>query len=121
MANHREPAPEDITNWEAWIATLPARVQPVARRFPPWGLYRLKTTGHRVTVYAFGEPKTEEQPVTVSVLVTGKFNLLTFERQVFGIDTDDLEPCDLPSPDEPVGVVGMGAAMPPRRPDYNVN
>lgn len=121
MANHREPTPENEASYEAWVSKLPEVVQSVARRFRPWKLYRLKTTGQRVTVYAFGEPSEAGKSVSLTVIVSARYNLLTFERQVFGIDPDDLEECELPGPDEPVGVVAMGTVMPPRRTDYNVN
>jgi hypothetical protein len=76
-------------------------VRAVAERFDLWSLYRLKSSGHRVTIYSFRE----SDPVTVTVNVLGDFNALIFERQVFGVAPDDLEPCDLPSADELVGSV----------------
>jgi len=45
----------------------------------------------------------EDNTVTVNVLA--EFNLLMHERQVFGIDPNDLEPCELPRPDENVGLL----------------
>lgn len=37
--------------------------------------------------------------------VTGQFNYIAFDRQVFGVSPDDLEPCELPGPDEVLGAV----------------
>ena len=74
-----------------------------SERFDPWSLYRLKTTGQRVTIYGFSE--NPEGIVTVTVRITGKYNLTDFDKIVFGIDPNDLEPCDPPPADEPVGTM----------------
>ena len=97
MARFTEPTPEQEAGWKEWVAERPPVVRAVAERFEPWSLYRLKTTGQRVTIHSFSEDG------TMTVLVTGDFNLLTFSRSVFGINPDDLEPCDLPAPDEFLG------------------
>lgn len=99
MANIYEPTPEQIAQWNEWVAERPPAIREVAAKFPPWGLYRLKSSGHRVTVYSFQN----SDPVTMTVLVLAEYNLVDFERGVFGIPSDDLEPCELPGPDEPVG------------------
>ena len=57
----------------------------------------MKSTGHRVTMYSYSENG------TVTVNVTGDYNVVVFERQVFGISPDDLEECDLPAPGEFLG------------------
>ncbi len=101
MARFYDPTPEEVTAWNEWVAERPPAIRDVAQRFDPWSLYRLKSSGHRVTVYSVDA----SDPVTVTVDVTGDFNAVTFERRVFGINPDDLEPCELPSPDEPVGAV----------------
>jgi hypothetical protein len=98
MADIREVEEDDEDNWKLWYETRPEVIQQLARRFRPWKLYRLRSSGHRVVLYAFNEDNT----LTVSVL--GRFNLLKFERRVFGIPPDDLEECDLPGLDEPLGV-----------------
>jgi hypothetical protein len=63
----------------------------------------MKSTGHRVTLYSSGEA--EDGKVTLTVVVSAEFNMLAFERRVFGIDPDDLEACDLPAAEEPCGAV----------------
>ncbi len=83
--------------WEAWKKGRPAIVLATCERLPPDRLYRMKSTGHRVTILAYGEDG------TVRVDVSGAFNRVVFSRQVFGISADDLEECDLPGPDEDVG------------------
>ena len=102
MARFDEPKPGEWETWQAWLAERPAHVRAVAERFDPWSLYRLRTTGHRVMIMSFCE---HWGRITVTVGVTAKFNRLLHERQVFGIDPADLEPCDLPRPDEPVGAM----------------
>lgn len=96
-----EPTPEQIQGWDAWVSERPDNVRKIACQFDPWTLYRLKTTGQRVTIGAFDEEGGGK--VSVRVNVSGEFNFVTFERSVFGIDPSDLEECDLPGPDEPLG------------------
>lgn len=56
----------------------------------------MRSTGHRVVAISFGEEEGTGR-VVMRVAVLARFNPgLTFERQVFGIDPDDLEECDLP-------------------------
>lgn len=97
MANIEEPTEKQKKEWAKWVASRPKVVRLIAEKFFPWKLYRMKSTGQRVEVYGFNENG------TVSVLVTGKFNNVLFDRQVFGIQPEDLEECDLPGPDEVVG------------------
>lgn len=107
MANYFEPTEENRTKWTAWVAERPPLVRVVAERFFPWKLYRMKSTGHRVTVVSFEDHF--DDSVTLKVAVTGRFNLVAFERVVFGVDPDDLEECDLPAEGEPVGSAGLPA------------
>ena len=65
----------------------------------------MKSTGQRVVLYSIFEDG------TISVLITGKFNLTLHDAKVFGIDPDDLEPCDLPAPDEALGAMMSQAEM----------
>lgn len=94
-----EPTPALLRAWKAWVRKLPKAARAAAERFDPWTLYRLKTTGDRVTVCSFADD------ATVTVIVSGRWNLVLFDRQVFGIQPDELEECDLPGPDEMVGTV----------------
>lgn len=98
-----EPTAEQLQGWKDWVADRPEEVRTVAERFDPWTLYRLKSSGHRVTVGAFDEE--QDGKVTLRVNVTGEFNFVTFERSVFGVNPDDLEECDLPGPDETLGTM----------------
>lgn len=99
MARVHEPTAEQEAGWAAWVAERPPAVRAVAERFDPWSLYRLKSSGHRVLIYSFDEA----DPVTLTVDVLARYNQLAFERRVFGIPPDDLEPCEPPAADEPVG------------------
>lgn len=94
-----QPTAEQERGWAKWVRSRPALVRATAERFDPWSLYRLKSTGDRVVVMSFSEDG------TLTVAVTGRFNRVWMERKVFGVDPDDLEPCDLPGPDEVLGSV----------------
>lgn len=67
--------------------------------YPPNRLYLLKTTNQRVTLYSYNEDNT----VTVDILK--EYNLTMIEKRVFGVPLDDLVECDLPSPNEQLGVI----------------
>ena len=92
-----EYTPETQAKWDAWVATLPANVQEVAKRLPPNRLYLLKSSGHRVTLRSYNDNG------SVSVDVTGRFNRVIFGRTVFGVLPEDLEECDGPAAGEDVG------------------
>lgn len=89
----------DQAGWDTWVASRPPVVQELCALLPPDRLYLLKTTNQRVTLISYSEDR------TVTVAVTGEFNALTFDRQVFGINPEDLEECDLPIDGEPLGAV----------------
>lgn len=97
MARFYEPTPDQVAAWHEWVADRPPVVRAVAERLDPWSLYRLRPSTHRVTLVSIAEDG------TVTVNVSAEFNAVLFERSVFGIDPDNLEPCDLPSPHEPLG------------------
>ena len=103
MARFEEPTRKQEQIWNAWVRKRPPAVRTVAERFDPWSLYRMKSSGQRVTIVSFGEH--EDGSVTLTVNVTGQFNFVTFDRSVFGVDPDDLEPCDLPSKNEFLGTM----------------
>lgn len=99
MAKIIEWAKEQEEAWREWVETRPTTIQDLCRRLSPDRLYLLKTSGHRVTLYSFSEDG------TVTVNVSGEYNALAFDRQVFGVSPDDLEECDLPGTDEVIGTV----------------
>jgi len=97
MARIHEPTPEQLAEWQAWVDERPPVVKELAERFPPWDLWLLKASNHKVVVVGYNEAG------TLTVAVTGKFNAVMFERNVFGIKPEDLEPCELPGPNEVTG------------------
>lgn len=101
MAEISQWTDEQHREWEEWVESRPPAVQDIARRLPPNRLYRLGTTGHRVTIFSYNEDG------TVKVNVTGQYNWVTFNRTVFGINPDDLEETDLPDADEQLGSMGL--------------
>jgi hypothetical protein len=104
MAIINEWTKEQERAWAAWLAERPPAVRAVAERLPPNRLYLLKTSKHRVMVLSFQEPK-NGGPITITVAVIGKYNFMFFDRQVFGVNPDDLEECDLPEPGVPLGTI----------------
>jgi hypothetical protein len=109
MAILKEFSPEEARDWDDFVASRPPAVADLCRRFPPNRLYRLKDTGHRVTISSYFEGG------TLKVFVGAEFNQVMFEREVFGISPDNLEECDLPEAAEPTG-----AAMSPEEVDDNI-
>jgi hypothetical protein len=103
MSRIAEPAATEEAAFKEWLRSRPENVRAVAEKFDPWTLYRLKTTGQRVGIVSFSEAK--DGSVTLTVSVTGQFNLVEFDRNVFGILPDDLEPCDPPAEGEEVGTL----------------
>jgi hypothetical protein len=100
MARWYEPDDKQLADWKEWKETLPETARKNAEKFPPWELLWLPTSdsGHRVFPYSYSDNG------TLTVVVTGQFNRVTMERKVFGINPEDLTPCELPGPDEPLGV-----------------
>ena len=99
MAKIFEWSPERRAAWDEWVASRPPVVRDLCEKLPMDTLYRLKGGGQRVTLYSYNENG------TVTVAVSRLYNLVVFERMVVGVEPDDLEECELPLPDERVGVL----------------
>lgn len=99
MAEIDHLSPEEQQEFDAWVAERPAIIQDMIKSHPPNRLYCLKPSGHRVLISAYIEDK------TVTVLILKLYNLVVFEREVFGVKLDDLEECDFPPPSEEVGAI----------------
>lgn len=99
MAIIIEMTEEQQKEWDKWVESRPPVIQKMAKAYPPNRLYRLTTTGQRVTILAYGEDG------TIRVLVTGKYNFISFDREVFGIEPATLEECELPEKSELVGTI----------------
>ncbi len=80
--------------WYDWVKTRPPEIQELCRKLPPDRLYKMESTGNFVTIESYSESG------NVSVGVFKKYNpFIFFDRQVFGVDPDDLHECDLPNID----------------------
>lgn len=90
-----------LPDFQEWRAERPPKIQALIDQLPPWNLYRLKDSNHRVTIYAYDEE--EDGTCSLQVIVDCRYNLVIAERRVFGIKPEDLEECDLPGKDETVG------------------
>ena len=96
--NYFEPTQEQEQGYAEWCDSRPPHVAEVARRFRPWELFRLTTTGSRVYVLSFGEQ--EDGGISLTVAVRPEFNDdCIFPRDVFGINPEDLAPTDTPARD----------------------
>jgi hypothetical protein len=102
MANILEPTDEMRLEFAKWTATLPDFVRVVAEKLPPWKLYRMTDTGHRVYILSYDEGTDGKAYLRVNV--SGRYNSLDIEREVFGVDPESLEECELPAEGERVGV-----------------
>lgn len=69
MAKVREMNEE---GWREWVATRPESVQKLCVRLPPDRLYRMKSTGQRVTLLSYGEDD------TLRVNVSAEYNAVHF-------------------------------------------
>lgn len=84
-----------------WLADRPAHIQEMVRKWPPDELFRLKTTGQYVYVRSYGEDGTVliniEAEHNRHIVKNPEFAFLYgYPRQVFDIDPNDLEECELP-------------------------
>ncbi len=91
MANWQTWTAEQHSMWREWLAERPPEVRDLAKRFPPYKLFRMEDTGHRVFAMAYNEDG------TLNVAVTAEFNFVIFPRNVFGVRPDSLTECGLPS------------------------
>lgn len=81
----------------SWASSRPQVVQDLIASHPPDRLYRIKSSGHRCTICSYNEHG------TITVNITGDYNCVLFDREVFGIDPKSLEECDLPAEHELLG------------------
>ena len=90
----RVPTQEMLAAWEEWLNTRPPSIQNLARRFPPWKVYRLRTTGQDILeIKAYSEPDHENPNGTIRAvcLMPGLPAIPPFLREVFGLDPDDIK------------------------------
>jgi hypothetical protein len=77
--------------WQEWLEGRPAAVRAVAERYPPDRLYKMNDTGQFVTIVSYGEDGT----VRVNVEPYRITDFIPLE--VFGVDPNGLEECDVPA------------------------
>lgn len=78
----------EIAEWEQWLAERPPSVRAVAKKYPPWLKYRLKSTGQHCTITLYDEH--EDGSVTVRIWAWYEPRIMP-ARGVFGVDPEDLE------------------------------
>lgn len=83
--------------FDQWVNERPECIQALVKKLPPDRLYLLKETNRRCFITAYHEDD------TLTVSITGQYNWLMFERQVFGVKPEYLEECDLPEEGEKLG------------------
>lgn len=98
MARFHHPTPEQEDDWRRQVMSMSPELAAaaVANTLDPWTLYRMSSTGDRCTLQSLY--LVEGGGVQVTVAVTGEFNAVPFDRQVFGVDPAELTPCELPHP-----------------------
>jgi hypothetical protein len=75
----------------AWYKALSEKVRARVDAYPPTKRYRMKATGRIVTLVSYGED-TNGDCNTVTVEVSREDNPgILFEREVFGVEFDELE------------------------------
>jgi hypothetical protein len=125
MACIFQPTDNDIKMWESrCIANIPDKdlyVQSLVKRFNFWTLYSIKNSeyiykmklqsegrvdiaGLRVYPVEFLREENEERKVKAIVAIDDRFNLIPFKWYV-SVLPEDLEECNLPGPDEKVGLL----------------
>ena len=90
---------EQELTWEMWVAAMPPALRDMAERFPPNRLFKMQSTGQRVTVQGY------QSNGRLTVDFSGRFNACMVERQICNVPPKDLVECDLPGPDEKLGAV----------------
>jgi hypothetical protein len=94
MARWMTPTKKEVSDMKAKFKDRPRHVRAVFNRLDFFELYLLKTTGYRVKLCAI------EDDGSVTVGVGHLYNDIPYSSVMFGIDPDDLEPCDLPTEDD---------------------
>ncbi len=89
----------DMAAFREWLADRPTIIKELGLKCPPDRLYRFKHSGTRLTVRGYQEDG------TLIINVSGQYNRIMFERDVFGVPPEDIEECDFPPEDEEIGVV----------------
>ena len=111
---HADPTPEQVQDWDEWVSERPkavrenspaVRSQTVEALPAPW----VRTPGHALYFRSMPEAGGRFAAHAQGGRQRTFPNLLAFgPRRVFGIKPEDLEECDLPSEDAPLGSILSG-------------
>jgi hypothetical protein len=85
--------------WQSWVDSRPDLIKKMCEKYPPNRLYLYKPTRQRVTIYSYSTDG------TMTVVISGDFNAVIFERKMCVVVPEELEECDLPKKDELCGAV----------------
>lgn len=76
----------------SWFRELPELVQQAAIHRPPFYLYKLRSTGHLVSIKKYDQNKTNDEDIKIVVVVSPDFNKeFVFERELWGVPAEELE------------------------------
>ena len=127
MGNWMHPNKTERRDWRRFVKSLDHAVRRCVldNDYAPWKIYRLTSRSgqklQRVVISSFIAPNEAPRDwscpahdrcgcepelfdeVTLTVLVSGKFNIVGQERRVGPVLTTQLEECDPPAPDDVVG------------------
>ena len=78
--------------WDAWVATRPAVIQDLCRRFPPSRVFWLDPPGQVVRVWSYQEDGT--LTVVVDPVENPHLPMMLIGRSVFGVPLVDLHEMD---------------------------
>jgi mRNA-degrading endonuclease RelE of RelBE toxin-antitoxin system len=94
MARFMSPTRQDLAAVYQKFRDRPQHVRDLLNRLDLFELYKLRTTGYRVVICAI------EDDASVTVSVPRQYNETMYDGMLFGVDPDDLEPCELPGEHE---------------------
>ncbi len=98
VSGHLFPmTPEEVAHWGQWLSGRPKLILDMALLYPVNALLRIKASRHYCQPYSYFEDG------TITVSVTCNFQCVAFDRTVFGLKPEDLEPAELPAHGTPVG------------------
>lgn len=77
-----------------WYQKLPERLKKLVKERPPFYLYKMRSTGHFVTIHSYNEDKFDDNAeLVITVKLKPEHNKeFVFERELFGVPKRDLEP-----------------------------
>jgi hypothetical protein len=95
MAKWIEWSEEQKKVWDEWVNSRPDVVKELCLKFPADRLYRIKDSGDRGTIHSYDEDG------TMTLIIDGTYSQVIFPKNVFGLNPEDIEECDLPKEELP--------------------